>query len=155
MGRGMKRPKSFVGFVADFPSTRDEGVAAGEELTVFLHGQLAQAGFKLTEPIENGSHGWDFTGRSDDGIKVFTTVGLVDDLEGEPPRQWLMTNEAPLPFFSRVFGKSKAEVRRNAFLKDYCGAIHRAMTADGRFSEIWWHDMRTFDLHGDQPGREP
>ena len=84
-----------------------------------------------------------------------TIVGLVDDMEGTPPRQWLITSHCELGFFKRLFGNKALTEKRDQFLNAFCGKLHAIISSDDRFSHIHWYDEKTFDKPGDQPDTAP
>lgn len=86
--------RTFVQFVASFPTDRaDDDAPAGEELARFVVAQLKSNGFDVRGPEEREGWAWDITSTVD-GVVIDTIVGLVDDMESVPPRQWLVTNDA-------------------------------------------------------------
>lgn len=147
--------RTFVGFVADFPSQRKEDEPPGRELAQFIYASLVRAGFNTTRPENRGDYAWDMVTRQD-GLEIVTIVGLVGDLESDPPRQWLITNDCHIPFFRKLLGQGQEwRARRERLLRRFCEAIHQSMSDDRRFSAIYWYWADTFDQAGDQPGEEP
>lgn len=145
---------TFVGFVADFPAEPTEEQPAGKELAEYVHSRLREAGFDATEPEEREAWAWDMCTR-EGGIFIETIVGLVDNMESTPPRQWLITNDAPIPFTRRIFGNKAYLDEREAVLRCFCETIHTAMNSDSRFSHILWYNEQTFDQQGDIPSDKP
>ena len=82
---------------------------------------------------------------------MHTAVGLVDDIECDPPRQWLITNDCTLSLFQKLFGGSAARDRRENLLREICTAMHSAFSADQRFEHVVWYNSDTFDGPNDVP----
>ncbi len=151
----MTRPlHTIVGFVADFP-VRDNGVEpAGSELAQFVHAQLTKIGLSTSSPEEREGWAWDMVTR-DGELDIVSIVGLVDDMQATPPRQWLVTNDCTVPLLKKLFGRAAFEARRESFLLRLCEGLHAAMISDSRFSHVTWYDARTFDKPGDVPSAQP
>jgi hypothetical protein len=88
-------------------------------------------------------------------LEVLSIVGLVDDFEATPPRQWLVTNDCAIPLARRYFGRAEFEKKRESLLRQVCEALHSAVSSDPRFSSVTWYDARTFDKPGDVPSERP
>ncbi|MBC7855161.1 MAG: hypothetical protein IAF94_17150 [Pirellulaceae bacterium] len=147
--------KSIVSFVASFPQEyTDDGAPPGEELANFIASSVRQSGLASGVPDERGGWAWEFVTK-DDGAEVFSIVGLVDDMDLKPPRQWLITISVNSGFFSRLFGGSGAAAKREKLLRIVCEAIHKRIQSDDRFSEVRWYSDKTFDQPDDQPGLMP
>lgn len=145
---------TIVGFVGDFP-VRDDGVEpAGKELAEFVHAQLTKAGLRTSVPQIREGWAWDMYTRDGDR-QAMTIVGLVDDMDGNPPRQWLITNDCSIPLFKRLFGKGEFEAKRETLLKHLCETLHTSMSSDARFSHVTWYKKDTFDKPGDVPSSKP
>ncbi|SFH94672.1 hypothetical protein [Planctomicrobium piriforme] len=147
--------RTYVGFVAHFPVdiSRDDE-PPGKELANFVATLLKGAGIRAHGPDEPEGWAWNiFAGI--DGITVDTLVGLVDDLDATPPRQWLITNDSDLSIWNRLFGSRDARLEHENALRRYCEILHAAFTADPRFSHIRWYDKKTFDKPDDEPGASP
>jgi hypothetical protein len=145
---------TIVGFVADFPMRNDGVEPAGKELAHFVHVQLRKIGLTTSSPEDREGWAWDMTTR-DGELEVLSIVGLVDDMEANPPRQWLVTNDCPVPLLKRFFGKSEFEAKREALLRRLCEGLHTAMGSDSRFTHITWYNAYTFDKPGDVPTDRP
>lgn len=152
----MNTPNCFVGLVADFPTERDEeGEAPGKELTEFTRSAFKDGGFEVTEAWDNGGWSWQFDFSTREGARITTTIGFVDDMESNPPRQWLVTNDISLPFFKKLFGGAALKESASAILKKYCEALHGKISSDSRFKHVLWYDPQTFDQPGDEPTQHP
>jgi hypothetical protein len=77
--------ETHVGFVADFPSDYDGGPPAGLELATFISQQLRDRGFDTEAPADHEGWSWEFV-TVDSEFRVYTIVGLVGDMESDPPR---------------------------------------------------------------------
>ena len=147
--------RTIVGFVAAFPSDREgDGAPAGRLLAEFIATNLRSTGFNLLGPNERQGWAWDMSATKD-SITVNTTVGLVDDMESTPPRQWLVTNDYTVSIWNRIFGSRSQHEQRDRSIRRYCEAIQKIMESDGRFSQILWSNKATFDRPGDSPGYSP
>jgi len=145
--------RTFVGFVADFPTENNDFAAPGKELAAFVSKGLKDAGFTVDEPCDNG-WAWDFSTK-DGKLEIMSIVALVDDKDSIPPRQWLITNYCELGFFQRLFGAKTLAETREHFLRKFCDNLHQIISADSRFSHIVWYDEETFDKPNDQLGATP
>jgi hypothetical protein len=145
---------TIVGFVADFPVREDGVEPAGKELAEFAHALLTKAGFNPSAPQDHEGWAWDMSTR-DGELHVTTVIGLVDDMESKPPRQWLITNDCSLPLFKRLFRKAELKAKQESLLRRLCETLQVSMSGDTRFSHITWHDKHTFDRPGDVPSTEP
>ena len=151
---------TIVGFVAHFPVV--QGVEpAGKELATFLWEELLKAGLIASEPEDYEGWAWDICS-CDGATHVTTRVGLVDDMDDSPPRQWLVTNEVLTvrPLLKRLFGgdnfdQTAAEEKERMLLQRVCEALHSVMKREPRFSHITWYNERTFDKPGDVPSDKP
>jgi len=139
--------------VADFPVEADAD-PAGKELAAHVQSILTAAGFSSSSPDEREGWAWEFTTKHD-AMTIDSIVGLVDDFESKPPRQWLVTNNCKLPLLKRICGGAGAAAKRDSILKGFCTAIHAAISADSRFSDIVWYNAKTFDKLNDEPGESP
>ena len=154
------RLHTIVGFIADFPAKAygpEHGVEpAGKELSVFLHSELNKAGFTVAAPEDYEGWAWDICVR-DGAAEVTTRVGLVDDMNTSPPRQWLVTNDGYTirPFLKRLFGGAEKTADHEPLLRRVCNVLHTAMANDARFSHLKWYDAQTFDKPGDVPTDKP
>jgi hypothetical protein len=146
--------KTNVGFVADFPTDRIDDDPEGKELANFIATTLANAGFEVDGPHAEKEWAWDLRSEADQ-LTVTSVVGLVDDMESKPPRQWLITNECHIGFVNRIWGGRSLEERRQRTIRRVCEALHQAMRSDPRFSHILWYDRETMDKPGDRPSIEP
>ena len=147
--------KTIVGFVASFPSEREaDDAPAGRFLAEFIATQLRTAGFNLTGPIERKGWAWDISATVDD-INIDTIIGLVDDVESKPPRQWLITIDHTVGIWNRLFGSRSQRDQRELAMRKFCEIIHKTITSDDRFSYIFWYNKDTFDRPGDSPGTTP
>ena len=147
--------RTFVAFVAEFPTDRGvDDSPAGRQLARFVSAQLKNAGIDVREPEEHAGWAWDITANVD-GTSIDTIVGLVDDMDSIPPRQWLITNDSELSLWSRMFASSGRRHQRELALRRYCEALHAALTADPRFSHLVWYNKETFDRPLDEPGSSP
>lgn len=147
--------RTYVGFVANFPSDRGQDDSpAGKELADFVAAELKRAGIDLRGPDEREGWAWDITANVN-GTLIDTIVGLVDDMESKPPRQWLITNESGLSFWNRMFGSRQLLDQRERSLRQYCETLHHTLTSDPRFSHILWYSKETFDKPGDEAGPSP
>lgn len=146
--------RSFVGFVAEFPAEHDDIDPPGKELAAFVAARLRNAGFDVTEPTDREGWAWDFD-ITHDRLKIISIVGLVDDMNSDPPRQWLITNDCQLGFFSRVFGGQALAHKRDRFLRELCDALHEIISTDTRFSHIAWYNKETFDKESDVSSDSP
>lgn len=148
-------PRTFVAFVADFPTARGgDDSPAGRELAGFVATQLGNFGIDVRGPNEREGWAWDITA-SLNGTSIATIVGLVDDMDSTPPRQWLITNDFEPSFWNRLLGSSKKRMQREIELRRYCETLHAALSADPRFSQIYWYNKMTFDKPGDKPSAPP
>lgn len=148
--------KTYVGFVADFPSNRADEDASppGRELADWVATRLKSAGLDVNGPEERGGWAWELSSQVDD-TAIETIVGLVDDMEGTPPRQWLITNDSHPPLLQRWFGTRASRENRERSMRKFCEALHRLLTSDPRFSHVHWHAKETFDEPGAVPGDAP
>ncbi len=146
--------RSFVGFVADFPTQHNGLDPPGKELADLIAHRLADAGFAVDGPGDREGWAWECYTK-DDQLEIITIVGFVDDMELDPPRQWLITNYCELGFLRRLFGGKLLEEKRCRFLRRFCEAMHQFITCDDRFSGVVWYNKETFDRPGDQPGATP
>lgn len=147
--------RTYVGFVADFPTDRGEDDSpAGKELADFVATRLRNGGIDVKGPEEHEGWAWDLTANSD-GTRIDTIVGLVDDWTPTPPRQWLITNDSEVGFWNRIFGSKERVDQREAALRQYCEVLHAALIGDRRFSQILWYNKDTFDKPGDEPAASP
>ncbi|MCA2949054.1 MAG: hypothetical protein ACK5EU_16735 [Pseudanabaena sp.] len=147
--------RTIVGFVADFSTEPIGNDPSGKELAAFVAQRLKDAGFAVEAPNNREDWAWDFYTK-DDELKIQTIVGLVDDMDSDPPRQWLITNDCcELGFFQRLFGTNHLAEKRKQMLRRICEALHQIISADSRFSHIVWYDEDTFDNPDDQPGASP
>lgn len=147
--------RTIVGFVAAFPSDRDaDDSPAGRLLAEFVTARLIDAGIQLVGPREREGWAWDVSANVD-GITIDTIVGLVDDMDSSPPRQWLITNDATIGFWNRLFASRAKRDQSELSMRRYCEAIHRILVSDDRFSHILWYNKQTFDRPGDEPGATP
>ncbi|HLX64476.1 MAG TPA: hypothetical protein VKX17_24595 [Planctomycetota bacterium] len=148
-----ERVHAFVGFVADFPALESGGDPNGKELADFVYAKYSKVGLVLSPPSDNG-WAWDLHTRVDE-LDIYTIVGEVGDMNSNPPRQWLVTNDCRIPIFRRLFGRVAFEKKREFALRKLCECLHAAMTNDSRFSHINWYDAATFDKPGDVPSNKP
>ena len=146
--------RTFVGFVADFPIEPIDDNPPGKELAVFVAQRLNDAGFAVDDPGDREGWAWDFYTK-DDELEIMSLVGLVDDMDSDPPRQWLITNDCELGFFKRLFAAKGLAEKREQFLRKFCDHLHQIISADSRFSHIVWYNKETFDKPEDQPGASP
>ena len=147
--------RTIVGFVAAFPSEREaDDAPAGRSLAEFIAMQLRTAGFNLLGPTERQGWAWDISATVD-GVVIDTIIGLVDDMEATPPRQWLITNDHTVGIWNRLFGSRAQREQRELAIRRYCETIHKTISSDDRFSHILWYNMETFDRPGDSPGTMP
>ena len=147
-------PKTYVGFVAEFPDDHDGGAPAGFELAEFVSNQLRNLGYSVESPCDNEGWSWEFVTKSTK-FQVYTIVGLVGDTESDPPRQWLITNDSKPGIFKRLFGGNSVVREHEEFLTAFCEQIHLIIDSDDRFSHIAWYDSKTFDQLNDQPSSTP
>jgi hypothetical protein len=149
---------TIVGFVADFPVLKLAVDPAGKEMADCLHAELIKAGFAAAPPEDYEGWAWDICTRDGDA-EVTTRVGLVDDMETSPPRQWLITNEGftITPILKSLFGRESIEAvaKREGLLRRVCETLHGFMKSDVRFSHLNWYDAQTFDKPGDVPSGKP
>lgn len=145
---------TIVGFVADFPVKNDGVEPAGKELAQFVHAQLTKIGLATSLPENHEGWAWEMVTRDGD-LEVVSIVGLVDDMQGTPPRQWLVTNDCGVPLLKKLFGRADFEVKRESLLRRLCEALHAGMRGDSRFSHVTWYDQHTFDKPGDVPSDKP
>lgn len=147
--------RTIVGFVASFPSEREaDDAPAGRFLAEFIATQLRTAGFNLIGPNERQGWAWDISATVD-GINIDTIIGLVDDLESKPPRQWLITIDHAVGIWNRLFGSRSQRDQREFAMRKFCEIIHKTITSDDRFSHIFWYNKDTCDRPGDSPGTTP
>ncbi len=146
--------RTFVGFVADFPSDRKDDIPPGEELANFIQSVLSNSGFHSKKP--NNREGWAWEIHTKDGdTEILTIVGLVDDMESDPPRQWLITNDCDISLLKKLFAKKRFMVKREDLLRRFCETIHNTILKDSRFSHVYWYFKKSFDQAGDKPALEP
>ncbi len=144
--------RTIVGFVAAFPLEREaDDAPAGQCLAEFIAMQLRIAGFNLVGPTERQGWAWDISATVD-GVVIDTIIGLVDDMESTPPRQWLITNDHTVGIWNRLFGSQAQHNQKELAMRKYCEAIHKTIASDNRFSHIFWYDKGAFDRPGDSPG---
>jgi hypothetical protein len=144
---------TFAGFVADFPVRVDGMEPAGRELANFIHDALANAGLCPSRPEDNG---WAWVLFTKDGfLEAQTIIGLIDDVQATPPRQWLITNDYRLPLYRRLLHTRNSRERQQTLLHRVCVAIHDAMGLDARFASVLWYRADTFDKPGDMPSTQP
>jgi hypothetical protein len=147
--------RTIAGFVAAFPSEREaDDSPPGRFLAEFIATQLRTEGFSLLGPSERQGWAWDISATVD-GIVISSIVGLVDDTESTPPRQWLITNDPIVSIWSCLFGSQTQRDQRELAMRRYCEIIHKNMASDDRFSHILWYNKETFDRPGDFPGTTP
>jgi hypothetical protein len=147
--------RTIVGFVAAFPLDREaDDAPAGRSLAEFIATKLKLAGFRLLGPNERQGWAWDISATVDE-ITVDTIVGLVDNMESTPPRQWLITNDHTVGVWNRLFGSRAQRSQRELSIRRYCEAIYKIIASDDRFSHILWYNKETFDRPGDSPGIAP
>ena len=146
--------RTYVSFATDFPTELNGFGPAGRELADFVTRRLREAGFAACDPEDRGGWAWEFFTRCDE-LEIMSIVGFVDDMDADPPRQWLITNDCELGFFERLFGTNAAADKREQFLRDFCVNLHRILTADSRFTHIAWYKKETFDKPDDQPHASP
>ena len=116
---------------------------------------MRDAGFATTDLQEREGLAWEMYTREGD-LEIMTIVGLVDDFESDPPRQWLITNDCEIPFAKRILGKGKAlQKKREVFLRSFCEIIHNTISGDDRFSHVNWYLRETFDQPGDLGAEKP
>ncbi|MDB6024420.1 MAG: hypothetical protein JWM68_643 [Verrucomicrobiales bacterium] len=152
---------TIVGFFADFPVTQQAVEPAGKELATFFYQELLKAGFVASAPEDYEGWAWDIC-TSDGAAHVTTRVGLVDDMDTAPPRQWLVTNEGSTmrPLLKRLFGgdnfnKALADEKQEMLLRRVCETLHTVTKRESRFSHLTWYNERTFDKPGDVPNDKP
>lgn len=145
---------TIVGFVAYFPMREDGLEPAGKELAEFVHAQLTKSGLGTSAPENREGWAWEMHTRDGD-LQATTIIGLVDDMAHQPPRQWLITNDCDLPFFSRLFGQARLTTKREILLRRVCETLHASMNGDSRFSHLKWYNEDTFDKLGDVPCSQP
>ena len=105
---------------------------------------MRDAGFATTDLQEREGLAWEMYTREGD-LEIMTIVGLVDDFESDPPRQWLITNDCEIPFAKRILGKGKAlQKKREVFLRSFCEIIHNTISGDDRFSHVNWYLRETW-----------
>lgn len=147
--------RTIAGFVAAFPSEREaDDSPPGRFLAEFIATQLRTEGFNLLGPTERQGWAWDISATVD-GIVMNSIVGLVDDTESTPPRQWLITNDHIVGIWSGLFGSQAQRDQRKLAMRRYCEIIHKTMASDDRFSHILWYNKDTIDRPGDSPGTTP
>lgn len=145
--------RTIVGFVADFPTNSNDD-PPGQELAAFVAQRLSDAGFAVDGPRDREGWAWDFYTKEDE-LEIMSIVGLVDDMDSDPPRQWLVTNDCELGFFKRLFGAKGLAEKREQLLRKFCDKLHQIISADSRFSHIAWYNKETFDKPDDTPGTSP
>ena len=144
---------SFVGFMADFPEGDPDDRPFGRELAEFVRAGLLSAGFEVSVQADCV---WAWSLRTHHaGWTIETTVGLVDDTDSDPPRQWLVTNDCGIPLAKKLFGGEVARRARDGALLRFCSALHEHISSDDRFSHVFWYDPETFDGPDDQPTESP
>ena len=111
--------RTYVGFVAAFPDEYDGGAPAGIELAEFISTQLNNRGFDTDSPTERGGYAWEF-GSDVSEYKIWTIVGLVGDLDSNPPRQWLIMNDSKPGLFKRLFRGKQAVDEHQKSLRHFC-----------------------------------
>lgn len=147
--------RTIVGFVADFPTEPIGNDPPGQELAAFVAQGLKDAGFAVEAPGDREGWAWDFYTK-DEALEIQSIVGLVDDMDSDPPRQWLITNDCcNQGFLQRLFGTNQPSEQRQQMLRRFCDALHQIISADSRFSHIAWYNEDTFDKLDDQPGASP
>ena len=137
-----------VSFKTRFPP---EGSPPGRQLADFIVQSLEDASIKPLALSER--EGWAWTISAQDGqVRIESIIGYIDD----GPRQWLITNAARVPLLSKIWkGRTTAE-QKEAALRQYCEALHRAIKNDPRFHTIRWYAQESFDSdHGDTWGEAP
>ena len=147
-------PKTYVGFVAEFPDDYDGGDPAGFELAEFVSSELRSLGYSVESPFDNEGWSWEFVTKSAK-LQVYTIVGFVGDTESEPPRQWLITNDSKPGILKRLVGGNSIVMEHEEFLTTFCNQMHRIIDSDDRFSHIAWYNSNTFDQPNDQPSSKP
>lgn len=147
--------RTFVAFVANFPSDRSEDNApAGRELASFVATELRNAGIDVRGPEEREGWAWDISASVNE-TPINTIVGLVDDMDSSPPRQWLITNDSELSLWNRLFDSRGRRHQREMALRQYCETLDAALKADSRFSHILWYNKDTFDKPDEESGLSP
>ena len=146
--------KTYVGFVADFPAEPNGDNPPGQELAAFVAQRLKNAAFAVDDLGDRDGWAWDLCTK-DDELEIMSVVGLVDDMDDNPPRQWLITNDCELGLFKRFLGAKGLAEKREQFLRNFCNNLHQIISADARFSHIVWYNKETFDKPDDQPGDTP
>ncbi|MDP1559817.1 MAG: hypothetical protein Q8M16_00285 [Pirellulaceae bacterium] len=116
--------------------------------------RLKDAGIDVRGPKEREGWAWGITADVD-GIAIDTVVGLVDDMESVPPRQWLLTTDSPIAFWNRMFASKAVKRNRERSLRRYCEILHHSFMSEPRFSNVLWYDKDTFDKPGDIPAAIP
>lgn len=147
--------RTIAGFVAAFPSERKaDGAPAGRPLAEFIATQLRATGFNVLGPTERQGWAWNISATVD-GVRIDTIIGLVDDIESTPPRQWLITNDHAVGIWNRLFGSRAQREQRELAIRRYCETIHKTISSDDRFSHIFWYNQETFDRPDDSPWTMP
>ncbi len=146
--------RTYVGFVADFPTEPIGNDPSGQELAAFVVQRLRDAGFAVEAPGDREGWAWDFYTKYDE-LEIQSIVGLVDDMESQPPRQWLITNDCEPGLFQRLFSGNRLAEKRKLLRRRFCDSLHQIMSADSRFSHIVWYNKDTFDKPDDQPAASP
>jgi hypothetical protein len=113
--------RTIVAFVASFPSEREaDDAPAGRFHAEFIATHLRTAGFNLIGPNERQGWAWDISATLY-GINLDTIIGLVDDMESKPPRQWLITIDHAVGVWNRLFGsrsqRNQRDLRCGSFSK--------------------------------------
>jgi len=150
----MTSPRTFVGFVANFPVDASGSEPAGKALAQFVHSLFVKAGLNSSTPADREGWAWEIHTRDGD-LEVTTIVGLVDDMEATPPRQWLVTNTCRIPLLKRLFAAANSQGSRDRMLQALCDVLHTGISRDERFEHVLWYEEKSFDKPGDVPGAHP
>ena len=148
------KSKTFVGFVADFSTDGNPDSPPGKELAEFINNELIKLAWNVSKPSNREGWAWEWTSTRDD-VSISTIVGFVDDMEATPPRQWLITNEINTSMFKKVLGGKKLKLLGENIIGNYCNQLHNAISRSPNFSDILWHDAKTFDTKNDIPSSTP
>lgn len=137
--------RTFVSFMADFPT---DSQPPGRELADFIALALDSAAEQHHAVTEREGWAWELA--ADRGkATIESIVGLVDD----PPVQWLITTHGHLGTLARFSRSARNE--RDAALLRWCQAVHTAISADDRFSEVRWYSPSDFDRSPDKWATTP
>lgn len=139
--------RSFVSFVVD-PAY---GPSSDETLRADTRAMAERVVAWLRSRARTCEGPYDYDGRlfevlaTGDGVDVEAIVGYA----GDGDIQWMVNLYPSQPVWRRLFGRTAATRRAEAFLEGCAAAIHEGLSADGSISMVRWYRPEEFDRdHG-------